>query len=127
MSKYVLYMLNAYHIFITVSHRYTSNERYINRELCSIDISQKLALRPKGKVQSASFSEKQFILHCAIAALFYYLYHFYQIDDTKGDEILHITSIGVNEFDLQIIRIFVDSCLRKGAIAWVSSFGVKTF
>ena len=48
-----------------------------------LDFSQNLAIRPKLKVQSAHFSNKQYILHCAIAKPFDKQYHYHLSDDIK--------------------------------------------
>ena len=76
--KHRTYVDNCTTVFPFLKESYSS-------KFIELGFSQNLSLRPKDEVQSAHFSGKQFILHCAIVEPVQYRYHYHISDNTKYD------------------------------------------
>ena len=59
----------------------------VEKKYTELDFSQNLVMRPKFKVQSAHFSNKQYPRHCTIVKPFDKQYNYHLSDDTKQDGI----------------------------------------
>ena len=102
--KHRTYVDNYSHVLPLMKDAYSG-------KFIELDVPQNLAIRPKLEVQSANFSNKQYILHCTIAKLFEKRYHYHLSDNTKHDGI----------FVDQMLRDLIVHCNIENEDLWVQS------
>ena len=76
-----------------------------------LDLSQNLSLRPKGEVQSAHFSGKQFTLHCTIVDPVDHQYHFHLSDGTNHDGVFldHVIGDIINKYHIENEELWIQT------------------